>query len=292
VFYICYQQWLGWILFVCLLGLPWLSLVLSLPAMLDFQLRAEGPARVTMGDQAELALMGGSRYPVPPFRGRLRLTRPLTGESFTHRYSTQLSTVHCGAVAAVPEKVRVFDYLGLFRLRVRHLVPLTVLVRPVPIKMSGIPDLEGFLSRAWRPKPGGGFAENHELRLYRPGDSLNQVHWKLTAKTGSPIIREPMEPERGLVLVTLDLRGTPEELDRKFGRLLWLGNFLLEKGLTYEIHALTGSGIRCFPVAEEASLWKALDSLLAERPAGEGSMLDQPLRASWHCHVGGEPDEQ
>ena len=291
-FYIAYQEWLAWFILLLVLALPWFSFALSLPAMLRFRAEPVGPAAVRQGMRTEVRLLGWCALPVPPFQGKLRLTRLTTGEQWRRNTHLPLPTEHCGGLRAIPEKVRVYDYLGLIGLRVRHTQGKTLIVRPEPKKIEGLPDIQRYLARAWRPKIGGGFAENHELRLYRPGDSLNQVHWKLTAKTGSPIIREPMEPERGLVLVTLDLRGTPEELDRKFGRLLWLGNFLLEKGLTYEIHALTGNGIRCFPVTEETSLWKAIDSLLAERPAGEGSMLDQPLRASWHCHVGGEPDEQ
>jgi uncharacterized protein (DUF58 family) len=292
VFYICYQKWLGWILFVCLLGLPVLSLALSLPAMLSFRLRVDGPTYVRQGAEAKLQMLGGSRFPIPPFRGKLRVTKALTGETATHTGSIRLATAHCGAVEAVPVKAKVFDYLCLFRWPVRHPEPLRVVIRPTPMKMANIPDLEGFLSRSWRPKPGGGFAENHELRLYRPGDSLNQVHWKLTAKTGNLIIREAMIPEQGLVLVTADIRGTAEELDRIFGRLLWLGQFLLEKGLGFEIRALTGAGIQSYAVAEEASLLSALDALLGESQAGEGSVLDTAIRASWHCHVGGEADAE
>ena len=292
VFYVCYQKWLGWILFLCLLGLPLLSLALSLPAMLSFRLRVSGPARLSQGQAAELNMMGGSRFPIPPFRGRLRVTKALTGESLTHPGGVRLSTAHCGAVEAVPVKAKVFDYLGLFRFPVGHLEPLRVVIRPVPLKMQNIPDLEGFLSRSWRPKAGGGFAENHELRLYRPGDSLNQVHWKLTAKTGNLIIREPMVPERGLVLVTADIKGSPEELDRIFGRLLWLGQLLLEKGLNFEIHALTAEGIQCHAVDGEGSLLDAIDTLLGSHRAGEGSVLDAPIRASWHCHLGGEADAE
>ena len=292
VFYICYQKWLGWILFLCLAFLPVLSLCLSLPAMLSFRLRVEGPGRAGMGEPVQLRMMGGSRFPVPPFRGKLRVSKALTGESVTHAGNATLSTVHCGLVEAVPVKAKVYDYLGLFRFPAGHLEPLRVVIRPQPLKMEKIPDLDSFLSRAWRPKPGGGFAENHELRPYRPGDNLNQVHWKLTAKTGELIIREPMIPERSLILVTADIRGTAGELDRIFGRLLWLGGFLLEKGLSFEIRALTGGGIQCHPVKEEASLWAAIDTLLGSAPAKEGSVLDSSFQASWHCHIGGDRDEQ
>lgn len=291
VFYICYQEWLSWIALVAILGLPWLSLLLSLPGMVTFQLRAEGPAWVVLGDKAQVRLQGSSRFPAPMFRGRLRLERKFTGENWTHRHAAALPTDHCGAITATPEKLRVCDYLGLFRIPVRRGEGLRILVRPVPVPLERAPDVEAFLSRSWKPKAGGGFAENHEMRLYRPGDNFNQVHWKLTAKTGDLIIREPMEPERERMLVTMDLKGTPDRLDRKLGQLLWLGTFLVEKELPFEICALTGEGLTASFVACEGDLTKAVDALLGCTPAGEGSMLDRELSASWHYHIGGGPDE-
>ena len=290
VFYLCYQRWLSWILLVCVLGLPWFSLLISLPGILSFHARVECPDRVTQGHDAQAVLLGGSRFPVPLFRGYLRMEHRPSGESRTHRYSAKVSTAHCGCVTVTPEKLYVSDYLGLFRFRVRGTAPKKMVIRPVPLKMDRMPDLEHLLSRAWRPKPGGGFSENHELRLYRPGDSLNQIHWKLTAKLGKPIIREPMVPQQLRLLVTVDITGGPEELDRKFGRLLWLMGQLLERGAAFQLMALTAEGVVTFPVAREAEAAAALDALLDAGPAETGSMLEHTLQASWHCHIGGEPD--
>lgn len=290
-FYIAYQEWLSWLLLVGVLWLPWLSLVLSLPAILSFRAAVECPESLPLGESGQLTIVGTSRFPVPPFRGRLRLRRWTTGESWLYKQGVSLKATHCGGILATPEKLWVYDYLGLFRFRARHARPGVTLVRPEPARMERPPDLSRYLARAWRSKPGGGFAENHELRIYRPGDSLNQVHWKLTAKTGKLTIREPMEPDRGLVLVTMDLNGTAEELDRKFGRLLWLGGCLLEENVKFEIRVLTGEGVRAFPVAREGELRTAIDQLLCCSPAKEGSIRDLETAASWRRHIGGEPDE-
>lgn len=291
VFYAAYQEWLAWILLLTVLGLPWFSLALSLPAMLCFRTEAEGPERIRMGVRGTTWLLGVSVLPMPLFRGKLRLHRCTTGEEWVLKAGGNLPTEHCGAVTVTPEKCRVYDYLGLFALPVRKKTGKTILVRPVLLKMKTPPDFSHFLAQAWRPKPGGGFAENHELRLYRPGDSLNQVHWKLSAKTGKLIIREPMEPDRRLVLLTLDLRGTAAELDRKFGRLLWLGNYMLELGIRFEIRALTGDGVQGWPVTMEYDLNRAVDALLRANPAAEGSIREQNYVASWQRYIGGEPDE-
>ena len=291
IFYIAYQEWFSWLLLLAVLGLPLFSLALSLPAIVTFRGTAAGPDAMEMGTAGTVRLVGTSSLPVPPFRGRLRIRRATTGEQWKQKKEKPLPAEHCGALVITPEKLRVCDYLGLFSIPVGKPAGKTVLVRPVPVKMRGIPDLSRYLARSWRPKFGGGFAENHELRLYRPGDSLNQVHWKLSAKTGKLILREPMEPERGLVLVTMNLRGTAEELDRKFGRLLWLGGYLLDQNIHFEIRALTAEGVQSHPVGCEKELRDGIDALLRQAPAAEGDLRELGWRASWHCHIGGEPDE-
>ncbi len=290
VFYSAYGEWFAWFALLATAALPWLSLLLSLPAMLQSHIAPTGAERVQMGAETQVRLLALCRLPVPPFRGRLRLKRNITGESWTHKTEMSLPTEHCGVITVTAEKVRVFDYLGLFSLRVRANTcqRITVLPRPVAIPSVCAPAL--FAPRAWRPKRGGGFSENHELRLYRPGDSLNQVHWKLTAKTGKLILREPMEPERTLVLVTMNLRGTPDALDRKFGRLLWLGTYLLGKNVHFELRVLTANGTEIYAITDEATLSSAIEALLDAQPAPTGDLRALNVHTSWRYHIGGEPD--
>lgn len=43
IFYLAYGEWLSWVALLLALGLPWLSLALSLPAMLTLRLEIETP---------------------------------------------------------------------------------------------------------------------------------------------------------------------------------------------------------------------------------------------------------
>ena len=290
-FYVAHGEWVSWVLLVCVAGLPWLSLILSLPAMLRFRMWVQAPAAVALGVEAQAELLGSSDFPLPPFRGKLRVTPCIAGAPFYYREAKGLPTQVCGGLKVEIVKGKVCDYLGLFAFSARRAEPVLVKVRPQPVPVTDLPGLENYLAAAWRPKPGGGFAENHELRLFRPGDSQNQIHWKLSAKTGKLMLRQPMEPLRGRVAVTMNLRGTPEELNRKFGRLLWTGQYLLQRQTPFEIRVLTGGGIYSFQVAREEHLTRAIDALLCYPAAQSGSIADSPCAASWHYHVGGEPDE-
>lgn len=291
VFYLSYQEWFAWFVLLIILLLPLFSFVISLPAMLTFTAQPEGPAALTMCDSGDVWLMGQCGWPVPPFKGRVKLRHIQSGQILHYRSGGSLPTDHCGGIAVTGERVWVYDYLGLIGIPVRRSQGRTVLVRPKIAQMKAPNDLNRYLARSWRPKPGGGYAENHDIRLYRPGDSLNQVHWKLTAKTGKLMLREPLQPNRGLILLTMNLRGSPEILDRKFGKLLFLGNYLLETGISFELRVLSAEGIHTYPIQTDTDLNNSIDHLLTLGCAAEGDIRHREFAASWLHHIGGEQDE-
>ena len=290
VFFCAYQKWFAWLTLVAVVCLPFFSLLVSLPAICTARLAISLPSAVTMGTPCQVRLNCTSFLSPPPWRCRIAAEKPMTDEVRILRKDWTLPTEHCGAWVCTVEKARVCDYLGLFSFPLRFSGEGTVVVRPTPVAVSE-PALDRYLSRAWRPKQGGGFSENHELRQYRAGDNIRQIHWKLSAKTGDLILREPMEPLRGRMLLRLDLNGTPEELDRKMGRLLWLGEMLLEKRFPFEIQALTAGGIESRIVDSSERLNGALDALLTAPCAKTGSVRDRAEAASWQYDIGGGTDE-
>jgi uncharacterized protein (DUF58 family) len=291
VFYGAYQEWFSFILLQVIVYFPFLSLVLSFWAMLRIRMEPVAAPKIPMGSTEAIQLKVSSKYPLLPNKSKIRIVKPLTGERWILKPSDKLPTDHCGGLRAELHKPRVYDYLGLFGLPVRKTTAQTFLVLPEPVTMDVPPDLTRYLAQRWRPKPGGGYAENHEIRQFHPGDNLNQIHWKLSAKVGDLMLREPMEPERGLMLLTMDLRGTAAELDDKLGRLLWLGGWLLERRISFDIRVLTGNGIESWTVRDEWDLNKCIEDLLCSPFAPEGSIRDRGFTAAWRHHIGGEQGE-
>lgn len=290
VFFAAYQGWVAWILLVVVVLLPAFSLVLSLLLMICVRVQQRCPGAVTVREAASVELLLSSPLPLPPTRCRYSVTNSLSGEELLLEPGQPLPTEHCGQLICRSKGLYLYDLLGLFRLR-RKLPIQTVLIRPKAVATEPPRELERHLAHAWQPKYGGGFSEHHELRLYRPGDGLNQVHWKLSAKTGKLIIREAMIPKYGRILLTTDLSGAPEELDKRLGKLLWMGRHFLEMGLQYEIYALTGDGTQHRQIVTEADLTAALDALLCSRAAAAGSVQSQAVLATWQYHIGGDSDE-
>lgn len=288
--YVAGGGWLAWVMLICAAGLPWLSLLLSVPALRNFRLEPTGAEQLEIGGEGTLWILGSCGHPMPPFRGDLRLTSCFTGEQMQYAPDRGVPTAHCGGFSVAVENPRVCDYLGIFSFRPKTLREKRIVVFPQEL---AIPEPESFPlpTGRWIPKPGGGFSENHELRAYRPGDQLTGIHWKLSAKTGDLMVREPVEPEQAKLLLTMDVSGSPEELDRKFGRLLWLGRWLLERRMVFGIRACTGYGMAELPVADIKGLNTAMRELLSSPAAPEGAGQTDPVPAAWQYHIGGEPDE-
>ncbi len=287
VFYWANRSWLSAQLLLTAAVLPWLSLLVSLPAMVSCKAGLQCPGHVTVGSPAWAALDIHCRFPVALVMGKLRLFAPVTGKTKKIAPGAALPTSHCGAFRVRCHHLWITDYLGLFRLPVRLREDRLVLVRPVPSLPAQMPDMSRYLCGTTRPKPGGGYAENHELRLYRPGDNLQQIHWKLSAKTGKLIIREPMETLQDAAVLTMEFSGQPDVLDQKLGRLLGMSTYLAEQGIKHRIFCYTGKGMEICSVSTEQEALDAVDRIL-QLPTVPADKIPPYPKAIWRYHIGGD----
>lgn len=284
-FFIAYKLWFGWFVLVVLLCLPVLSLLLSLPAMLRAKLNTDIFQQATVGSALNLNVQCGI-LPTPPWRCKILVRRPLTGEKWMIGPGDNLPTAHCGMLHCSVQKLKVYDYLGLFSKTIRHRETYLVPVYPLP-QPSPMPIKPQLSSLSWRPKWGGGFAENHELRLYRPGDNIRQIHWKLSAKTGELIFRQPMVPVHSQLLVRLDLSGDQDTLDKKLGKLLHLGPRLLQSDIHFQIQALTANGVQCWVVTDASAFRQAFNELLSCPGTNDRLPPQLPGSGEWQYYIGG-----
>lgn len=290
VFYLLYQQWLSWILLLILVFLPWFSLALSYPAMKAVKVAVHCPAMARVGMPIRTSLQTACRYPTPPVACKIRLVNTLTGERYVGHPGELVPTEHCGRITITMPCPVVYDYLGLFRKRLAEGETCTVFVLPKPVE-GEMPQLGSRNDSILKPKPGGGVAEHHELRLYRPGDELRHIHWKLSAKTGKLIYREAMEQAKRGYVLTLALSGTPEQLDRKLGQLLWTGRALLLQKRPHQVRCLTGKGTVSFTVTNENALEEGLRKLIS-MPCAAGDALPETADVFWQQRIGGDDHAQ
>jgi hypothetical protein len=291
IFFYAYRQWASMLLFGSITMLPAVALFLSRKAIRSTKLRLDLPAAVNRGDAVTLQIGISCDGPHSDWRVRATMRHSVTGQKKKLRPGTPLPTGHCGTWEITIHGLYVFDILGLFPFRASQPQTFHIPVRPLPIAPDALPELGNHTAVRWQPRRGGGFSENHDLRLYRPGDNLQQIHWKLSAKTGNLILREPLEPLRNRLLLRLDYSGTPAQINYKLGVLLWMSRYLLSKKLPHHWQVMTGAGIRTFYCEDEYSLLKSLDALLQCKIAADGTVLDTQANAAWWHYIGGDASE-
>lgn len=304
VFHAYYFGWYSWFILVMALCLPGFSLVVSFLAMVRMRLYLDAPPCCSRGDQIFISLRSSNGFlPMPQCRFRLTVTSVMTGQVLSMKqhvpgqdnWYVPLDTSHCGTLVCAVEKARVYDYLGLFRFPVRLPKPVEVQIRPVPTPPEKLPNLAQFLARRRQPKSGGGFSEEHDMRDYHPGDSMRDIHWKLSVKTDRLIVREPQEPIRGLTLLTFDLLGTPERVDATLERLVWMSQWLLDHETPHRILWIDPTDCQIASAAMENrdNLQELVERLLRTplRPDTPSIANRRFASASWRYHIQPEQEE-
>lgn len=273
VFYCAYRQWFAWLVLIAVLALPVFSLVVSLPSMLLARLELDCPEVLTMGEELKLRPRCRSVLPLTLWRCHIRVERLADGWTAALKENEALPTVHCGVLRCTVEKARVYDCLGLFAVPLRGCEEKLVWIRPKPVQAPLPGRVNQQRTLRWRPKPGGGYSENHELRLYRPGDNIQQIHWKLSAKTGRLILREPQIPDNGELTLRLKLSQQAEKRDQVLGQLLYVGQQLLQRGIRFRVLC---QGM-CLHVHSPEGLLQSVDKLLAVVPDPSWPVSDPTL---------------
>ena len=285
VFHSLYGQYLSFMLLRFLILLPFISLLVSLPAMLRARVYLSASSASPRGEAAAARLKMDSRFFLPvaclsmTFSGENRFTGDKMNKK-KFRYwgvlkeeeSLPLPSERCGVITCSLGRVWAWDYMGIFAIPVRRCDPATYIVLPIPQKPQPVPELDQDSAITLKPKPGGGYSEEHELRPYRQGDPLNVIHWKLSSKLDEPIVREPQLMKRKSITLSVTPRGDRRELESQLDQLLYLSTDLVEKGIPHRI---------CFGAHTEAyikdknSLDEFLTTVLSGKPDGSRGPVDR-----------------
>jgi len=269
LFRAAYIGWFGPYVFFAALVLPPVLFLVSLPSMLSLQVRLKAPRRVMRGSDAMLTLDFSERrlLPVHAVTVHLEIQNRYNGETYHRNYifrnlesstcDIPLPTALCGQLHCALLRFECKDLLGLFTVRRKSGAEAFCTVMPAASEPDTPVTFETVLRSAavLKPKYGGGFAEEHDLRDYRPGDTMNSIHWKLSSKTDSLIVREALVPENSTVFVVLNRVGPN---DRGLEVLRWLSRKLCE---LEEPHVIVADSL--YSVSSEDDADSAVASVLS-----------------------------
>ena len=265
-----YLGWFGPYLVATVVAVPLLMVLLSMPSILRFRLAIQAPSHVSRGAECSYRILFfcPGLLPIRKILLWTEIENPFTGEITQEKYSflsiqssealIPLPTDVCGKLTIRVTCCQCRDLLGLFTFH-RPLCPaVQCAVLPRPETPEPPLNLEAILNAApkWKPKHGGGFSEEHDLRPYHPGDPTNAIHWKLSSKMDAPIVREALERKDKEVFLILS---RPAFQDSSLEHLYWLSLALCTMELP---HSIVSDAI--YPVENEEDTLSALSSILSQ----------------------------
>lgn len=272
VFHFAYGQYVTYYVLLFLLCLPVLSLLVSIPAALFSRALLRGGADVCRGRESSVRLSAECRFFIPPEMWKFTVEKQnLFTESRAEKQKLRIrsagtlsenfdpDTTQLGTIRYRIRSARICDYLGLFTLPIRKGGPAFVTVLPDKEQPMPEPEIVDPAERVFKPKPQG-FSEEHELRPYRDGDPLNLIHWKLSEKYDSVIVREPQELVRKKVVLSVDLPYKYEERQSVLEQLRYLNDLMIENGLSYTLQF----GRKALEIASENDFMDFLRPVLSE----------------------------
>ena len=295
-FWIYYDGRVSAYLFGVVLALPFFSLLVSLPFAGGLAAEISHPPVLQRGSECSLFFRIRSRNRPAVLPGRIRAAFRDLMEDRCDRMSFDapedgsivFRAAHSGVWQAEIQSAFLCDFLGIWRFPAPPTPPVRLTVPPIPRVPDPPPDFGLFRSASYVPRPGGGYSEIHELREYRPGDPLRTVHWKATAKTDSPVVREPQEALSRRALLTCALSPDRDEADRALDTLAWVSESLI--GLDIPHGILTANDGRLFRIAVRDDLTALLLTLMSSPLPREAAESPSSLpEADWVFRIGNEP---
>ncbi|MBQ6160701.1 MAG: DUF58 domain-containing protein [Oscillospiraceae bacterium] len=207
-----------------LLALPLMSWCLLHFCPPKVQVSWELPPTADRGDavMVRLTLAASSRLPVF-FHAELSARNLFTGE-LLHQpldrvlyrgkacsLSPALNCFHSGKLELSLNQCCGTDLFGFFRVSLEQLEGAAWTVLPIaPLIPVSVTDDAAFLTDSQRysaSKPGYDPSETLQIREYQPGDAIRQIHWKLTEKTETTMVRDFGLPVLSRLLLLLQPGG-------------------------------------------------------------------------------------
>ena len=259
-FRLSYLGWFGPYLVWCVISVPLFLFLVSLPSMIDLKIRLHAQPYITKKTAGRLIIrFESTRFlPLSKVKIWIEIENRFAGEVYRERYvfrslgnnsmEIPLHTELCGQLYCKVTRLECRDILGLFAIRKKNPALIKCAVVPPAIPPENTVNFDALLNAQafFKPKYGGGYSEEHELREYRPGDTANSIHWKLSSKTDTVIVREPLEQENNEIYLVLSRVGLE---DRGLEVLYWLSLELYRVGNESEA-AEAMAGILSVPITE------------------------------------------
>lgn len=297
--YVFHTEYLSWMLFIVVVFVPMASCFMTLPFLSRYEVKLRWNVdRVSEGEYPVLSIHTGQAYPITRMRVQVSMKnlhhnkRDLSyikmraGQKTIPALRYQDGTY--GVIRAKAEKARLLDFLGLFMLPISCGDPVEILILPPVIPFTGgnlqlkalsqteVHDLTAAKLR------GAGDREQKDVRDFREGDPLRDVHWKLSVRQDKLVVRE-FEPDGNQAVgIWLEPAEEPEGFRQSIGRLMGLTDFLQDQSQPYYMVTGRTAGETITDHEEQYAL---LRRLLSVPPKGKEEAREDELPVEEGHHL-------
>ena len=163
---------------------------------------------------------------------------PMKGRKCTLRVASE----YCGRIRVWVPQIVLYDCFGIVGIRckcnaVSHMTVQAETYEPTVVMVPNPASTDDSESYS-QERPGADLTETFQLREYVPGDSLRQIHWKLTNKFDKLIVRDPGLPISKNVLVFWERTGDgddPALIDAQAEVVISLCRSLVDMGIQFTV---------------------------------------------------------
>lgn len=245
-FNIFYYAWFSWFLLIFTLCIPFLSLFLSLPFMIKNSVNGFvvfGNDSINIGDDFYIGIAENKKgIFCPMVKLKLTVTNNFANEKkkiniiHSGKFNKPLFKKqtafgkNCGCIDVRPKHCRVYDFAGLFFIPAKINFGFDTYVMPQQQMPHTLPEIDNISILGYKPKSGGGFSDFYELREYRQGDSLKNIHWKLSSKYDDLIVKEPSLPIYKEFTINAIFTDLAKENNNILARLYYICRYIIKKG--------------------------------------------------------------
>lgn len=154
-------------------------------------------------------------------------------------YSEGIYFDYCGVYYISVEKVHIYDWLKIVYLEIKDEICTSTVIMPNTIEIGSVVDKISSKDEEYLvddPLAGVDVSQIKELRDYREGDKLSQVHWKLSTKSEDLIVKE-YDKTAGLGIV-IGVDGSYDSLrtmNDYYNYLYTLSLRLIEDEMSFEL---------------------------------------------------------
>lgn len=243
------------------------------------RLELSAPAIAQKGEVIRIAarLTNSSVLPM----GRLELTvsveNSITGQHLRKKIpcseleAWELKSEFCGCLYIRIEKVHLYDLFGLLWVNLRKPKDRRVVIMPetfpVLIQQDFYPAPANDCQDYAPDRKGQDRTETYQVRSYVPGDSLAQIHWKLSSKLDQLMVRDPGCPVDQNLMVFVDRSWadvSPVQADTIMEAAVSICQSLRESAVPFQL-VWNEEAIHTQDVAEADQLPEAVSALLKSK---------------------------